>query len=467
MHDFLHLIISLLQRGVGFAVAAVALCCAVFLVVYVLFRILTRGARPFPWRSSVSALLLVGYLAVLLYATLFRYTSGGWSEANFHLFRAWREAWNSFSLQLWLNVLLNIALFVPLGVLLPLLGRPFRRWYIALPAGFMVSLAIEAIQYLAGRGMFDVDDLVCNTLGCGLGYCIVMILWRVLVRRERGAKGWLPYLAYPVAFALSMAVIFGGYHLKEYGNLPEAPAFRENLAGIRWELACTLGEGVSSAPVYRTARLDKESCDQFGQEFAQIAGLSFPDAYYYDNATLFANHSTGDFLMVNYLDGSYDYSLGTDTWGLPDAQVDEETLRAMLRPYGIELPAGTPLRYEGSGVHVFAVDMQVTEGGILDGELRCRCKQGPLLDEIENSLVIFTPYREAAVITPAQAYEQMQGGAFSGADFFANYMPRQVTVTSCTLDYRVDTKGFYQPVYVFETTVEEEPFWDVVIPAMK
>ena len=48
MHDFLHLIISLLQRGVGFAVAAVALCCAVFLVVYVLFRILTRGGQALP-----------------------------------------------------------------------------------------------------------------------------------------------------------------------------------------------------------------------------------------------------------------------------------------------------------------------------------------------------------------------------------------------------------------------------------
>ena len=28
--------------------------------------------------------------------------------------------------------------------------------------------------------------------------------------------------------------------------------------------------------------------------------MTFPDAYYYDDLTVFANHSTGDFLNVTY-----------------------------------------------------------------------------------------------------------------------------------------------------------------------
>ena len=62
--------------------------------------------------------------------------------------------------------LLNIALFVPLGFLLPLLSKPFRKWYAALGAGFGVSLLIELSQFFTGRGMCDVDDLFTNTLRC-------------------------------------------------------------------------------------------------------------------------------------------------------------------------------------------------------------------------------------------------------------------------------------------------------------
>ena len=105
---------------------------------------------------------------------------------NLQLFRAWREAYQRFTLQIWLNVLLNIALFVPLGVLLPLLWKPFRKWYAALGAGFGVSLLIELTQLFTGSGMCDVDDLFTNTLGAMLGWCAAML---VLALHQRAGRG--------------------------------------------------------------------------------------------------------------------------------------------------------------------------------------------------------------------------------------------------------------------------------------
>jgi len=101
-------------------------------------------------------------------ATVLR--GAGLRGSNFHLFRAWREAWNIMSFKNWANVLLNIAMFVPLGILLPWIHKLFRKWYVMLGSGFACSLAIEIFQAITGRGLFDVDDLFANTLGAIFGY---------------------------------------------------------------------------------------------------------------------------------------------------------------------------------------------------------------------------------------------------------------------------------------------------------
>ena len=46
--------------------------------------------------------------------------------------------------------------------------------------------------------------------------------------------------------------------------------------------------------------------------------------------------------------------------------------------------------------------------------------------------------------------------------------PKAVAVTQCALDYRVDTKGFYQPVYRFTLESPDNSYaCDVIIPAMQ
>lgn len=54
----------------------------------------------------------------------------------------------------------------------------------------------------------------------------------------------------------------------------------------------------------------------------------------------------------------------------------------------------------------------------------------------------------------------------SDGGYFAYRNPSQVTVVSCELQYRVDTKGFYQPVYVFSLTADGEEFGEFLVPAL-
>ena len=114
MHDFVSYLFYLLQRSMCFAVPTALVCGLILAVCYTVCR---RQGRRFPWGKAVCALLLVGWAAVTVFVTLLRSEPNEFAarQWNLQFFLAWREAYQRFTLQIWLNVLLNIALFVPLG----------------------------------------------------------------------------------------------------------------------------------------------------------------------------------------------------------------------------------------------------------------------------------------------------------------------------------------------------------------
>jgi glycopeptide antibiotics resistance protein len=73
----------------------------------------------------------------------------------------------------------NIVGFIPLGILLPLLFSPLRHWWKTTLTIFLISLSFETTQLITGWGMFDVDDLILNTLGGLAGYILYFIGTRV------------------------------------------------------------------------------------------------------------------------------------------------------------------------------------------------------------------------------------------------------------------------------------------------
>ena len=77
----------------------------------------------------------------------------------------------------WKNGILNILLFVPLGMMMPVLWNSFRTQKNTLFFGFGTSLAIELLQMLTFRAT-DVNDLITNTCGTYLGFLCTAFLLR-------------------------------------------------------------------------------------------------------------------------------------------------------------------------------------------------------------------------------------------------------------------------------------------------
>jgi len=64
--------------------------------------------------------------------------------------------------------ILNVLIFVPLGIYA---GMLFKRWIFGKKLGFffLLSLSVEALQYILRIGAFDVTDIITNTLGGVVG----------------------------------------------------------------------------------------------------------------------------------------------------------------------------------------------------------------------------------------------------------------------------------------------------------
>ena len=149
MHDFIGTVIYMFQQAV--LPALIGLAIGVVLLVLLNRKRRQEGTR-FPKGQAVAVLLLLCYLGGLAAITFTNRMENDIQMYQLRPFLAFWEAWNSFTLQVWLNPLLNIAMFVPLGVFLPLAAKPFRRWYWMLAAGAGTSLFIEVTQYIFGRG---------------------------------------------------------------------------------------------------------------------------------------------------------------------------------------------------------------------------------------------------------------------------------------------------------------------------
>ncbi|MBQ3375528.1 MAG: VanZ family protein [Erysipelotrichaceae bacterium] len=71
-----------------------------------------------------------------------------------------------------LNLIGNIGMFIPSGIILPIIYKKLNSFGKIVLTGFLMSLAIEILQLPFAVRTSDVDDLLLNTAGVNLGYVI-------------------------------------------------------------------------------------------------------------------------------------------------------------------------------------------------------------------------------------------------------------------------------------------------------
>lgn len=125
-----------------------------------------------------AGLLLVEYLFLIFCSTVFYRTTDVERKYDWHPF------WSYDKPELMVENVMNVVVFVPIGMLLVFMIHGLRSqngswfkvhssWLLVLAVGIGISISIEAMQYFFHRGFAETDDVMHNTVGCIVGYMLV------------------------------------------------------------------------------------------------------------------------------------------------------------------------------------------------------------------------------------------------------------------------------------------------------
>ncbi|MEK5319551.1 VanZ family protein [Paenibacillus sp. FSL L8-0644] len=125
----------------------------------------------------VALVLLILYTGLLLYwmflgfgRTLRPGPPYSYNIVPFDTIRQYWRAMESFPFRVWgVNLLGNIGVFIPFGILVPIIWMSMRSIGSLLLTIVIALVILEVSQMLLGAGTMDVDDIILNVLGvlCG------------------------------------------------------------------------------------------------------------------------------------------------------------------------------------------------------------------------------------------------------------------------------------------------------------
>jgi VanZ family protein len=144
---------------------------------------------PAGWQrqsSPVARYAWTAYVGLVLYASLYPWT--GWRDLGVPAWAYLRAPWPLYLTQF--DLLTNLLLYAPLGMLTPLalypLLRGWKAWLAAVAAGALLSGCIEAVQTFLPERISSNVDLLANVAGAALGGALGVRCAQGLIDR-----GWL------------------------------------------------------------------------------------------------------------------------------------------------------------------------------------------------------------------------------------------------------------------------------------
>ncbi len=166
---------------------------AVFLAIIIFVpMIFISKSVSINWKKLVMIYLFLIYVFFVLSITIFRRPEGS-REGIIHLFinLGFGLKTGRPSLRISAYSIYNILLFVPLGLFayLVIRKREILKSIVATTLlGTFCSLMIEFAQLLTGRGMFELTDILTNTVGSLLGAVLSVFIYQVVYKCRCGDK---------------------------------------------------------------------------------------------------------------------------------------------------------------------------------------------------------------------------------------------------------------------------------------
>ena len=448
-------IFELIELGARYLLVGILLAAVILALSFAVYRFVFKK-KEIKKTKLLWWGIFISYTVVVLGATLMERGDFWQMDYIMPLFYSYKDAWISGLAVDWRNIILNICMFMPLGFLLPLGTKFFKSFIKTSIAGLLFTLIIESAQLYFHLGMFELDDLMNNTVGTMIGYGFYVIYSYVVLKKSWTVKklilAQLPFVVVTSAF-LSLVII---YRCQELGNLSSEyiiPVDTEKLT-VSSEVEFSNERGKKL--VYNCVSLSKQDAINFAQEFFGRLGTEIDQDrkdFYDETAFFYSNDGNRYSVHIDYKGGTYsftdfDTSFTDGIQVKPDAT--EQEVRAVLENYGIQIPEEIPMEYvDELESYLFVFDKYENGNDMFDGTVVAEYCDNDAFANIRSSIVTCKAYKEFEIISEREAYELICSGKF---DYRVN-APLNVVIKECEIEYMVDSKGYYQPVYMFSCEI--------------
>lgn len=443
---------------------------------YFMLKKFSKGKYSIRLSKFIFILLLICWGAIVLGLTTLSRPAMFTGEFNPTLFSSYVSTWNKWSVSEFQLIIFNMIMFVPLGVLLPLIDKKNKLFWRAFFLSIGFTLSIEIFQLVSGKGIFEFDDILHNTIGSVAGYFVVMAI--LLCLEQRKLK-WAPIakaLTIPIFFIVLFATANAVYTAQEFGNLPFKPSQKQNMDQIHVELKTELSNKTSNACVYYNSDIKnlnnlKSVVQSVSQHFdlKQQGGVRMEG----ENRQLKLIDKKENIYYLTYFMSNGNWSFSTDNYSEETPKVDIElqkhSIETWLENEGL-LPSNATYEQQDEKtirwnltevMNLQSACEDFSQGFIVTTLSNQQVPDDFIYDVSDNKMV-----KEKLIISTKEAYEALVNGEFS------LYNPLQkgdtLTITDVHLSYTYDTKGYYQPVYIFTSSVNDPEFTvEISIPAIQ
>jgi glycopeptide antibiotics resistance protein len=402
--------------------------------------------------------VFISYVCVILYCTLIYKGYAHYDlKINFLPFYTYRQAWNSFSAWSWQLILFNILLFIPYGFILPSVfnNKWMNRWWAVLLSGIMFSTIIELAQRRFNVGYFDIDDIINNTFGILIGYSVYKTVTAIRQKRKYPFLSIIPSLVIIGSFACLFLV----YYTQPYGNLPCNYVYKVNMSDAE-VISSVHSNGNAKSAIYKASFGSNDAAAILSQY-----GINTQEAEIYDYADethYIIRIPKYKSIIIYKNENAYEYYTSPSNESYNN-QYPADKVKEILSRLNITIPEGFDFFIENEHTYVFR-GFVINDNVLISGTVKCRINDNEELIYLYDSILQSLKHSEIDILSVDEGIERIKDGKFH---LDIDEKIEKVDITDYTIGYKPDTKGYMQPVYLFNTIINSKTKYDIIIPALK
>lgn len=459
----------------------------IFFIAYgIIYKKIMKGTKIIKKRQLLLYALSIGYIVIIIGATfLSRFQdsimyNGG---LNFSLFSSYREAYhhidaNMMKDTLFRNLILNIMLFIPVGFLIPFYSDKLKKMYRVVLIGFLATVTIELTQHFNDYGVFEIDDVFNNTLGTLLGYCCFMIFYKL-----KNKENWKKIIGYITPFILTVGAFIGifiTYQVQEFGNFTFEHNYKINMNNVNVQSEIELSKERNNKSVYHIKTLSKEETRPIAENLFDKLNKKIDEdetmveqtfiTYWTPGRHGDENVDTVYHINIKYVGGSYSWH-GGENIRFENGEIkflskikdaSREEIENALSKNGIQVPENAAFELNKKDQYLFSVDMQEQGDKLIDGQIKCEYYENKLLTSVYNEILTYDKVCEKEIISEDEAYQEILDGKFMYWEEV-----KSISIKNVELEYMLDSKGYYVPIYNFAASINGSGKGNIRIKAIK